>query len=181
MSYSYIISYSKSSTGPWTRAGTSTGTSFDVKGLSDGTDYWVQIIVEDSVTGLKSKPSVTGPFEAGKGTTQKVIINPISNASHTSGVKVSGTTRGFSVKPSLQYVLDPKLARVTGITAKPSSTSILISWKPDPPITPVNLPAGSVVTMTNFNFTLPAMAAGHHTLDVIADGKVVGSTTFLVS
>jgi hypothetical protein len=181
MSDSYIISYSKSSTGPWTRAGTSTGTSFEIKGLSGGTNYWVQIIAVDSITGLKSAPSEAGPFQAGGGTTPHVVIDPISGASHTSAVHVSGKMSGFSAKPSLQYILDPTLARVSGITAKSATTSILISWKPDPPITPVNLPAGSVVTMTNFSFTLPAMAAGHHALYVVADGTVVGSVTFSVS
>jgi hypothetical protein len=124
-------------------------------------------------------PSVLGT--AAVVATPQVIINPISGASHTSAVPVSGTTPGFALQPSLQYILDPILPPVSGVTETPSTTSISMSWNPDQPITRISLPAGSVVTQTSFSFTIPAIAAGTHTLYVIANGTVVGSRTFSVS
>jgi hypothetical protein len=114
-------------------------------------------------------------------TTPQVVINPISGASHTSAVPVSGSTPGFASAPSLQYVLDPVLPAVSGVTETPTSVSVSLSWAADQPIALSNLPAGSVVTATSFSFSLPAMAAGTHTLYVVANGTVVGSTTFTVS
>lgn len=61
MSYSYIVSYGTSTTGPWTQAGTSTVSSFTINGLSAGA-YYVQVVAVDTVSGLQSAPVVGGPF-----------------------------------------------------------------------------------------------------------------------
>jgi len=111
----------------------------------------------------------------------RVIVNPISGATHTAATPVSGSLLGFSGVPTLQYSLDPSLPAVSGITTGPTSSSVSISWNPDAPVTLNALPAGAVVQPNSFSFTLPAMAAGTHVLDVIANGSVVGTVTFTVS
>jgi hypothetical protein len=111
----------------------------------------------------------------------QVIVNPISGASHTSNVPVSGSLSGFTSVPTLQYVVDPTLAAVSGVTESITSLTIQLNWNADQPIALNNLPAGAVVNQTSFGFTLPSLPAGQHTLYVVANGAVVGSVTFTVS
>jgi hypothetical protein len=71
MSYSYLVSYSTSATGPWTQAGTASTTSFSIPGLQSSVNYWVQVIAVDSVSNLQSAPTVGGPFTIGAVTQQE--------------------------------------------------------------------------------------------------------------
>jgi len=83
MSYSYIISYGTSASGPWTQAGTSSVASFTINGLSAGLNYWIQVIAVDTVTGLQSSPTVAGPFQTGTATQESPNLTTITSQSQT--------------------------------------------------------------------------------------------------
>src|SRR3569833_1304977 len=70
MSFRYTVSYSTSSAGPWTQAGTPTTTTFTIPGLANG-NYFVQVIAVDATSGLQSSPVVGGPFTVGTVTQQQ--------------------------------------------------------------------------------------------------------------
>jgi hypothetical protein len=114
-------------------------------------------------------------------TTPQVIVNPINGATHTSSTSISGSLLGFATTPTLQYVVDPVLPAVGGVTESATSTSIRLGWNADQPITLNNLPAGAVLTANSFGFTIPALTAGTHILYAVANGTIVGSISFTVS
>jgi len=114
-------------------------------------------------------------------TIPQVTISPITGASHTTSIAVSGALSGFTSTPTLQYVVDPVLQAVSGVTEAETSSAIQLGWSADQPITLNTLPGGATVTVSSFGFTLPALAAGSHVLYVVANGTVVGSVTFTVS
>lgn len=62
MAYSYLVSYSTSSTGPWTSTPTVNAPPDVISGLASNTNYYFRIITVDSVTGIQSVPVINGPF-----------------------------------------------------------------------------------------------------------------------
>jgi hypothetical protein len=135
----------------------------------------------NSASSASTALRLTAAASAAIVTTPQVNINQITGATHTTATPVAGSLAGFGTTPTLQYALDPSLPAVSGVTTGATSSTVSLSWNPDAPITLNTLPSGAVVTSTGFSFSLPAMSAGSHTLYVVANGTVIGTTTFTVA
>lgn len=62
MAFNYQVSYSTSSSGPWTPFNTVTTNTDVIPNLVASTSYFVRIITVDTVSGLTSSPVISGPF-----------------------------------------------------------------------------------------------------------------------
>lgn len=81
MAFNYAVSYSTTANGPWTAFNTVSTSTDTVTGLAPGTNYYFQIITQDTVSGLTGTPVVTGPFlTQGTGTSPSGTTIPPATA-----------------------------------------------------------------------------------------------------
>jgi hypothetical protein len=173
---SYVVQWSLDQANNWTNIPTA-NTSVTISNLQSGAAYDVRVFGVQGTTNGPTSPAIVVTTTSVTGA-PTIIISSITGVTVNTPFTVRGTLSGYSALPTLQYVDDPGLPSVSGITETETSNAITISWSAVPAPTENPLPSGSTVTLTTFSFQHPGMANGNHQI-LITDGAISATAGYV--